>query len=89
MREPFDLEQAAVGLKADLPQRGEIREPLADPDVPGIVDRGLGAQRPIFLEVLLHAGMFILDRELGQDAELDAAIGAALAPRIAPPWSTS
>jgi len=34
---PFNLEQTAVGVKADLPQGGEILEPLADTEVPGIV----------------------------------------------------
>jgi hypothetical protein len=61
VREPFDLEQPAVGVKADLPQRGEIREPLADPDVPGIVDRGLGAQRAALRVVLLDARSFVVD----------------------------
>ena len=45
MTEPFDLQQTAVGLEADRPQRGQILEPLADADVAGVVDRGLGAQR--------------------------------------------
>ena len=82
MGQPFNVEQPAVGLKADLPQRGEILEPLADADVPGIVDRGLGAQRAALLVVLLDARSFVVDVQrggdaLGEDAGAEAAGGAA------------
>ena len=39
-------EQTPVGLKADLPRRGQVRQPLADAEVAGVVDRGLGQDRP-------------------------------------------
>src|SRR5207249_7893899 len=82
VREPFDLKQTAVGLEADLPQGGEILEPLADADVPGIVDRRLSAQRAALLVVLLDARSFIVDVQrggdaLGDDPRAEAAGGAA------------
>jgi len=39
----LDAQQAPVGVGADLPQRGQIGQPFADPEVGGVVDRGLGA----------------------------------------------
>ena len=39
--ESLDAEQAPVGGDADLPQRGQISQPFPDPEVAGIVDRGL------------------------------------------------
>src|SRR5438477_2640504 len=43
----------------DLPQ--EILEPLADAEVPRVVDRGLRAQRAALLVVLLDARAFVVD----------------------------
>jgi hypothetical protein len=33
--DPLDVEQTSVGLEADLPQRGQVLQPLADPKVAG------------------------------------------------------
>jgi hypothetical protein len=35
----FDVEEPAIGGKADLAQLGEVVETLADPEVIGVVDR--------------------------------------------------
>src|SRR5262249_36271052 len=65
--EPFNLKQTAVGLKADLPERREIVEPLADADVAGVVDRRLGAQRAARLVVLLYARSCVVNVQRGGD----------------------
>jgi len=49
--EALDAEQAPVGGEADLPQGGQVRQPFGQPEVAGVVDRGLGAQRPAFRRV--------------------------------------
>ena len=41
--EALDAEQAPVGGEADLPQRGQVGQPFRQPEVAGVVDRGLGA----------------------------------------------
>ena len=71
-----------MAWKPYLPQRGEILEPLADAEVPRIVDRGLGAQRTALFVVLLDARSFVVDVQrggdaLGEDAGTEAARGAA------------
>lgn len=38
MADLFDLEQAAVGLKADFPQSGQVAQVLADIKVIRVVD---------------------------------------------------
>jgi len=53
MRHPLDLQQPAVGGKADLAQLRQIVQPLTHPEIPGVVDRGLRPQRPPLLVVLL------------------------------------
>ena len=57
----LDAEQAPVGGEADLPQRGQVGQPFRQPEVAGVVDRGLGAQRPPFLVVLLDLGVLVVD----------------------------
>jgi hypothetical protein len=42
-------QEAPVGGEADLPQGGQVRQPFGQPEVAGVVDRGLGPQRPAFL----------------------------------------
>jgi hypothetical protein len=49
--EALDAEQASVGGEADLPQRGQIGQPFADPEVAGVVDGGFGAQCAAFRRV--------------------------------------
>jgi len=61
LAEGLDLEQTAVGVEADGPQGGQIDEAASDAEVVGVVDRGLGAQGPAFLEVLLDLGEFVAD----------------------------
>jgi hypothetical protein len=57
----LDAEEASVGLEADLPKRREVTEPLADREVAGVVDGGLGSKGPAFLEVLLAPGVLVVD----------------------------
>jgi hypothetical protein len=61
LTEGLDLEQSAVGGKADGPQGGQVGEAPPDAEVMGVVDRGLGAQGPTFLEVLLDLGGLVAD----------------------------
>ena len=49
----LDVQQTSVGLKADRPQRGQVMQPFADVEVPGVVEGRLGAQGAAFLVVLL------------------------------------
>src|SRR3972149_118686 len=49
----LDVQETSVGLKADLPQGGEVRQPLADLEVPRVVDRRLRPERAPLLVVLL------------------------------------
>ena len=51
--ETLDVEQAAIGGKADLAQSGQVDQAPADGEVAGVIDRGLGPQRAAFLMVLL------------------------------------
>ena len=63
----FDLQQAAIGLKADGPQGGQVDEFAADAEVAGVVDGGLGAQGVVELKVLLDLRMLIADMQRGDD----------------------
>src|SRR4030088_1119855 len=38
----LDAQKAPVGCEADLPQGGQVSQPFRQPEVPGVVDRGLG-----------------------------------------------
>src|SRR3954451_11739705 len=58
--ESLDVEQTPVGGEGDLPQGGQGGQSLADGEVAGVVDRGLGAQRPPFLVVLLDLGVLVV-----------------------------
>ena len=49
VRDGLDVEQSSVGLKADGAKRGQVREVLADTEIPGVVDRGPRTQGPAFL----------------------------------------
>jgi hypothetical protein len=65
--ESLDAQQAPVGGVADLPQSGQIGQPFAEVEVHGVVDRGLGAERPSFLVVLLDLGVLVEDVQAGSD----------------------
>ena len=39
----LDAEQAPVGGEADLQQGGQVGQPFREPEIAGVVDRGLGA----------------------------------------------
>ncbi len=65
--DPSDVQQASIGLKADLPQGGEVRQPFADPEVAGIIDGGLGPQRAPLLVVRLDARAFVVDVQRRRD----------------------
>lgn len=41
--DPLDVQKTSIGLKADLPQRGEAAQPLADLTVARVVDRRIPA----------------------------------------------
>src|SRR5512144_1802559 len=60
--------RATVGGEADLPQRGQVGQPFRQSEVPGVVDRGLGPQRPPFLVVLLDLGVLVVDVQGGRHA---------------------
>src|SRR5262249_7046475 len=68
MAEPFELEQASIGGKADLTQLRQVGQTLADLEVVSVVDRGLGPERTAFLVVLLDAGALVVDVQRGRDA---------------------
>jgi hypothetical protein len=59
--ESLDAQEASVGGEADLPQGGQVGQPFPDPEVAGVVDRGLGAQRSSLFVVLLDRGVFVVD----------------------------
>lgn len=61
MTDLFDLEQTAVGLKANLPQCGQVAQALANIKVAGVVDGGFGPQSAAFFVVLLDARSFVVN----------------------------
>ena len=78
VRYGLDVEKTSVGLKADLPQSGQVIQPLADAEVACVVDGGFGAQRAAFLVVLLDARVLVVDVQrrdhpVGDHARAEAA----------------
>ena len=47
----LEVQQTSVGLEADLPQSGQVVQPLGDGEVAGVVDDGLGAKSAPLLGV--------------------------------------
>ena len=50
--ESLGVQETPVGLEADVCQGGQIMQPLADAEVAGLVEGGLGAERSSFLQVI-------------------------------------
>jgi len=63
--ESLDVEEASVGLEADLPQRGEVWQPLAEGEVAGIIDGGLGPEGAPLLVILLDPAVLVVEVERG------------------------
>ena len=61
----LDVEKTPVGLKADLPQSGQVLQQLADAEVARVVDGGFGAQGAALLVILLDAGVLVIDVQRG------------------------
>src|SRR5262249_9830665 len=57
----LNVQQTPVGSKADFLQGGKVVQPLADLEVHGVVNHGLGAQGASFLVILLDATPFVVD----------------------------
>ena len=75
----FDLEQFAIDLVTEVAQVGQIRHRLRDVEILRVVDRGLGAEGVLLLEVLLDVRRLVLDVQARLDAVGDHA--RAIAPR--------
>jgi hypothetical protein len=65
LADSLDVQKTSVGLKANLPQSGEILESLANIEVVGVVDGGVSAERTSFLVVLLDASAFVINVQRG------------------------
>jgi hypothetical protein len=65
MADLFRLEQTAVGLEADCPQRRQVAQTLADIEIPCVVDGGFGAQGAALFVVLLDARFLVADMQRG------------------------
>ena len=83
MAETFDFEKTSVGLKADLPQSGQVTQPLAEVKVTRVVDGRLGTDSDLrhsgnLFEVLLDTGVFVIDMQ-GRDYALGQHPGAKTA----------
>jgi hypothetical protein len=55
LADSLDVQETSVGLKADPPQGGKIRQLLADVEVARVVDGGLGPQGASLLMILLDS----------------------------------
>ena len=64
----LDVQETSVGLEADPPECGEIMEPSADTEVPGVVDGHFCAERLAQLVILLDLGVLVVDVERRGDA---------------------
>jgi len=87
MAEALDLEQAAIGRKTDFAQFWQIAQTLANAEIVGVVDGGLGAQGAVFLVVLLDARVLVIDIQgrrhvLSNDAGAETSGGSRRNPAI-------
>ena len=67
LADPLDVQKTSVGLEAEPPQGGQVRQPFADVEVSGVIDRGLGPQGAVLLEVLLDPRMLLVNMQRGND----------------------
>ena len=72
--ESLDVQETSVGLKADLPQGGQIMQPFADAEVAGVVDGGLGAQGAAFLVILLDPRVLVVDVQRRRHASVNTRV---------------
>ena len=63
----LDVEQTPVGLEADLPQRRQVVQPLADGEIAWVVDGGLGAQGAGEFAIWVDLAPLVVDIERGRD----------------------
>src|SRR3974390_2848784 len=82
--------RTGVGLKADLPQRGQVGQPLADPEVTRVVDGGFRSDRLAQLVVLLYFRVLVIDVQargdpVGDDPGAEPARGGPRALADDPP----
>jgi hypothetical protein len=61
--EPLDFEAFAIDLLSEVAKEREVVDGLGDVEVLGVVDRRLGAERALLLEVLLDVGVFVFDMQ--------------------------
>jgi len=83
----LDLDEPAIGGKADLAQLGQIAQAPTDAEVVAVVDGGFGAQRPMFLVILLDPGVLVMDVQgggdvLGEDSGSELSRGPAGDPAV-------
>src|SRR5689334_24213689 len=63
MGNSLDVEKTSVGLKADLPESGQVLQQFADAEVAGVVDGGFGAEGEAFLVILLDPCALVIDMQ--------------------------
>ena len=61
MRDFLDVQHTPVGLKADLPQCGQVLQRLADAEVARVIDGGFGTESPALLVILLDARVLVVN----------------------------
>ena len=83
--EYLGAQQAPVGGEADLPQRGQVGQPFADPEVAGVIDGGFRPDRLAQLVVLLDLRVLVVHVQargdpVGDDPGAEPARGGAAGP---------
>src|SRR5688572_305828 len=61
MRDFLDVQQTPVGLKADLPQCGQVLQRLADAEVARVIDGGFRTESLALLVILLDACVLVVN----------------------------